>query len=117
MNNLLSYCGLVDAKIRASEKDLPVKDSILDFAGNASSASTSGQLSETMFSGEIHQITGYLFSDHNFASKRLKQISTGQKSFRKKNPLFDNILVSKSLIFNFSFYCFSKQFIFKLKLV
>ena len=26
MNNLLSYCGLVDAKIRASEKDLPVTD-------------------------------------------------------------------------------------------
>ena len=25
MNNLLSYCGLVDAKIRASDKDLPVK--------------------------------------------------------------------------------------------
>ena len=24
MNNLLSYCGLVDAKIRASDKDLPV---------------------------------------------------------------------------------------------
>ena len=79
MNNLLSYCGLVDAKIRASDKDLPVKDSILDFAGNVSYVSTSGQLSETMFSGENHQITGYLFSDHNFASKRLKQISTGQK--------------------------------------
>ena len=27
MNNLLSYCGLVDAKIRASDKDLPVMDS------------------------------------------------------------------------------------------
>ena len=25
MNNLLSYCGLVDAKIRASDKDLPVQ--------------------------------------------------------------------------------------------
>ena len=25
MNNLSSYCGLVDAKIRASEKDLPVR--------------------------------------------------------------------------------------------
>ena len=25
MNNLLSYCGLVDARIRASEKDLPVQ--------------------------------------------------------------------------------------------
>ena len=25
MNNLLSYCGLVDAKIRASDKDLLVK--------------------------------------------------------------------------------------------
>ena len=24
MNNLLSYCGLVDAKIRTSDKDLPV---------------------------------------------------------------------------------------------
>jgi hypothetical protein len=26
MNNLLSYCGLVDAKIRASDKYLPVFD-------------------------------------------------------------------------------------------
>ena len=25
MNNLLSYCGLVDGRISASEKDLPVK--------------------------------------------------------------------------------------------
>ena len=25
MNNLLSYCGLADARISASEKDLPVK--------------------------------------------------------------------------------------------
>ena len=36
MNNLLSYCGLVDAKIRASDKYLPVtltaiyKDLIVD---------------------------------------------------------------------------------------
>ena len=28
MNNLLSYCGLIDAKIRASDKDLPVSGSI-----------------------------------------------------------------------------------------
>ena len=28
MNNLLSYYGLVDAKIRASDKDLPVTDII-----------------------------------------------------------------------------------------
>jgi hypothetical protein len=27
MNNLLSYCGLVDARISASEKDLPVINS------------------------------------------------------------------------------------------
>ena len=25
MNNMSSYCGLVDAKIRASDKDLPVQ--------------------------------------------------------------------------------------------
>ena len=24
MNNLLSYCGLIDAKVRASDKDSPV---------------------------------------------------------------------------------------------
>ena len=26
LNNLSTYCGLVDAKIRASDKDLPVND-------------------------------------------------------------------------------------------
>ena len=26
MNNLLSYCGLIDAKIRASDIDLPVQE-------------------------------------------------------------------------------------------
>ena len=26
MSNLLSYCGLIDAKMRASDKDLPVKE-------------------------------------------------------------------------------------------
>ena len=30
MNNLLSYCGLTDARIRASEKDLPVINSLLN---------------------------------------------------------------------------------------
>ena len=29
MNNLLLYCGLVDAKIRASDKDLPVQKRFL----------------------------------------------------------------------------------------
>ena len=29
MNNLSSYCGLVDAKIRASDKDLPVLPTFL----------------------------------------------------------------------------------------
>ena len=29
MNNLLSYCGLVDAKIRATDKDLPVRSNVL----------------------------------------------------------------------------------------
>ena len=29
MNNLSSYCGLVDAKIRASDKDLPVLELVI----------------------------------------------------------------------------------------
>jgi hypothetical protein len=31
MNNLLSYCGLVDAKIRASGKNLPVIGELILF--------------------------------------------------------------------------------------
>ena len=39
INNLLSYCGLVDAKIRASDKDLPVvfgkkRDNLILFLGS-----------------------------------------------------------------------------------
>ena len=37
MKNLLSYCGLVDAKIRASAKDLPVLDIV---AGNCRATPT-----------------------------------------------------------------------------
>ena len=32
MNNLSSYCGLVDAKMRASDKDLPVQEKMSDAA-------------------------------------------------------------------------------------
>ena len=35
MNNLLPYCGLVDAKIRASDKDLPVSMYVPDHDSNA----------------------------------------------------------------------------------
>ena len=28
MDNLLSYCGLVDARLRTSEKDLPVNEKL-----------------------------------------------------------------------------------------
>ena len=31
MNNLLSYCGLVDARIRASDNDLPVLSVMVRF--------------------------------------------------------------------------------------
>jgi hypothetical protein len=31
MNNLLSYCGITDARMRASEKDLPVTIKHVDF--------------------------------------------------------------------------------------
>ena len=30
MNNMLSYCGLIDAKIRASDKDLPVSQAKME---------------------------------------------------------------------------------------
>ena len=34
MNDLLSHCGLIDAKIRASDKDLPVSSSFSDDIGD-----------------------------------------------------------------------------------
>ena len=36
MSNLSSYCGLVDAKIRASDKDLPVLNKVSIFWNNVS---------------------------------------------------------------------------------
>ena len=30
MSNLLSYCGLVDARIRVSDKDLPVQEVFME---------------------------------------------------------------------------------------
>ena len=40
MNNLLSYCGLVDAKISASDKNLPVQhDDVGTKAGSGSRTS------------------------------------------------------------------------------
>ena len=33
VNNMLSYCGLIDAKIRASDKDLPVSSALLFLLG------------------------------------------------------------------------------------
>ena len=38
MNNLLSYCGLVDPRISASDKDLPVSLVEQDTIGNVSAA-------------------------------------------------------------------------------
>ena len=40
MNNLLSYCGLVDARIRASNKDLSVQDGGPELIDDESSAET-----------------------------------------------------------------------------
>ena len=34
MNNLLSKCGLVDAEIRASDKDLPVLENYFSYRNN-----------------------------------------------------------------------------------
>ena len=46
MHNLSSYCGLVDAKIRVSEKDLPVFDDL-------------GMI--FFLKGEINQLDTYLY--------------------------------------------------------
>jgi hypothetical protein len=51
MNNLSSYCGLLDAKIRASDKDLPVSHKFHTFSINSDveqRSNISHQLSLTM---------------------------------------------------------------------
>ena len=41
VNNLMSYCGLVDARINASEKDLPVQKKSQKTAATKSAKITS----------------------------------------------------------------------------
>ena len=43
MNNQSSYCGLVDAKIKASDKDLPVKHHIVKIVMNISKDSRNAE--------------------------------------------------------------------------
>ena len=50
MNNLLSYCGLVDANIRASDKDLPVQQSERDRKKDGTSGSGNGSGPDQMTS-------------------------------------------------------------------
>jgi len=49
MNNLLSYCGLVDAKIRADDKDLPVMNQTFDFSNELDNFSNDDGLEEKLF--------------------------------------------------------------------
>jgi len=49
MNNLSSYCGLVDAKIRAADKDLPVMNQTFDFANELNNFSNDDGLEEKFF--------------------------------------------------------------------
>ena len=49
MNNLSSYCGLVDAKITASDKNLPV---LIQFLAGRSQDETKCQISQC----EIHRV-------------------------------------------------------------
>ena len=58
MNNLLSYCGLVDARISTSEKDLPVQELI----------------------GNNWKITGQLFATQYFSISETKMVSMFRQS-------------------------------------
>ena len=89
-----------------------VTDSILDITGNEPSGSTSGQLSETIFAGANHQITGYLFSDYIFSNKKFDANFYWVVLIVQTKFLYCiQILV---VMLNFDFYHFSKQFLFKL---
>ena len=61
MNNLSSYCGLVDAKIRASDKDLPVPIRCTNYIQ---------QLSDTKWPIAFHRALGStgLFGIFSFSS-------------------------------------------------
>ena len=65
MNNLLSYCGLIDAKIRASDKDLSV------LCGNFQCHSEQTCKSEYLF--EINSVRYlYIYSQENTKKKILQ---------------------------------------------
>ena len=84
MNNLSSYYGLVDTKIRASEKDLPVKKSL----------SLSGHM--------IYQVTSWLFPmGFPEASTKLvtnKRFSDFQKLHKALNQIHKNLHLTGKLL-------------------
>ena len=49
MNNLLSYCGLVDVRINASDKDLPVAYEAYEFKIGKSGPSKLSQVVDPCF--------------------------------------------------------------------
>ena len=63
MNNLLTYCGLVDPRISASDKDLPV---IYEWSltGLASLSRNMNLIGSLCLLSMISLITAYLFLSH-----------------------------------------------------
>ena len=79
MNYLLSYCGLVNAKIRASDKDLPVTKSRLV-----------NEIALGKESGEVETFGVDWSNPHEMAGQLIQQSSPGRN---RVNPRIINMIL------------------------
>ena len=102
MNNLLSYCGLLDARIRASDKDLSVIARFLMF-----------EIFE-MFSKKLHKLKKNEMNKplHSTMLTYKKQALQVERFFGKHSILkltylktgSDNLILTQYILFSFEFY-------------
>ena len=88
MNNMLSYCGLVDAKIRASDKNLPVRCTSFEKVMTRKYLITSFFIVQQLM-GSSDQTTNLVFTNSSRLKtglvKKLKTVLV--KKLKKSKPM------------------------------
>ena len=85
MNNLLSYCGLVDVRISASEKDLPVASTFSLNLVNLAGFKNHSRININLLSN-LHQFEN-LSNSNNSNGAELSELPTAYDYVRLGHPL------------------------------
>ena len=96
MNNMLSYCGLVDARISASGKDLPVRIVSFSFCSYFSHCNNGDHIPNSNWGGL--NLLKFLAVESRDVSQAVKKITVAKAFQRWANSQNDNYFHSKAVI-------------------